>query len=161
MSNRTDLPTILAGLEPSGLQRLQARLALLHAYLRTRDAEGLSDRQALEQVAAQFNAGAAAVDDWVYGVYDSVSGRTLRRWAERLQEGGLAGLTDDYGKRSERTYRSYFDPGSPLRKVALHHLADHPDCTASEVMAELRQHADGGDLPNLRTVQRFLEKFRA
>ena len=161
MSDRTDVTTLLAGLEPSGLQRLQARLVLLHAYLRTRDAEGLSDRQALEQVAAQFNAGTAEVDDWVYDVYDSVSGRTLRRWAERLKEGGLVGLTDDYGKRSERTYRSYFDPGSPLRKVALHYLADHPDCTASQVMDELQRHVDGDDLPDLRTVQRFLEKFRA
>lgn len=160
MSDHPDPLAVLAGLEDAAFQRLAARLALLHRYARLRVAESVSVRQGVETVAGQFNAGTAPVDPWVYDVYDSVSGRTLRRWAERLEEGGLAGLTDDYGKRSERTYVSYFDPGSPLRKAAFHYFADHPDCTARELFDELSNHADPVDLPDLRTVQRFLTKLR-
>lgn len=150
----------LAGLEIAGLRRLIGRVSLLHAVMRYRAMEGVSDRQALETLAEQFNSGEAPVEPWVYEVYASVSGRTLRRWKERLDEGGLIGLSDDYGTRSERTYASYFDTGSPLRKVALHHLADHPDCTAGDLLAELRRQFADSELPDLRTVQRFLGRLR-
>ncbi len=152
---------MLAGLEDAAFERLVARLTLLHQYLRLREQTGLSTRQALEAVAEQFNNREANIDAKLYAVYESVSGRTLRRWADRLEEGGLAGLTDDYGKRSERTYASYFDPGSPLRKAALHHFADHPECTASEILAALREQMPNEELPDLRTVQRFLTKLRS
>lgn len=155
-----NLAEMFAHLEDAAFERLVARLSLLHQYYRLREQTGASTRKALETLAQQFNNGEAPVDMRVYAVYDKVSGRTMRRWAERLEEGGLIGLSDDYGKRSERTYASYFDPGSPLRKVAMHHLADHPDCTAAEMLSMLREQMPKAELPDLRTVQRFLTKMR-
>ncbi len=151
----------LNALEDTAFRRLIARLALVRAYLRHREEHHLSDTQALEETAERFAERAAEVDAWVYEVYDGVSGRTLRRWAERLAEGGLAGLADDHGPRSERTYTSYFDPGTEMRKVALYFLADHPRCTSGELLDELRRHFDESDLPDRRTVQRFLKKMAA
>lgn len=149
----------LSALEKAAFRRLAARLALVRAYLRHKEEYHLSDARAQEEVAERFAARAAEVDEWVYEVYDNVSGRTLRRWAERLDEGGLAGLADDHGPRSQRTYASYFDPGTEMRKRALYFLADHPRCTSAELLGELRNHFDEADLPDRRTVQRFLKKM--
>ncbi|MCS4196179.1 helix-turn-helix domain-containing protein [Salinibacter ruber] len=154
----TDPLRRLGRLEEGGFRRLAARLALLRAYARRRDTEGLSDAQAQAAIAEAFDQRTAAVDAWVYDVYESVTARTLRRWAQQFREEGLQGLIDKHGRRSERSYDSYFGAGSELRKVALHYLADHPDCTSTELLDELAQHVDDA-LPTRRTVQRFLRKM--
>ena len=161
MSRENDLLETLAGLEPAAFRRLLARLALLQAYARYRNVLGLSDLRAQEDVAEQYANREVEVDDWVYEAYSSVTGRTLRRWEERVKQSGLAGLTDAYGKRSERDYGSYFGPASEMRKVALYFLADHPDCTSTQVLEELQRRFGEDEAPDLRTVQRFLQKFRA
>jgi transposase len=150
---------VLGRLEDGGFRRLAARLALLRAYAHRRETEGLSDAQAQEDVAAAFDRRTAAVDDWVYEVYDSVTARTLRRWAQQFRNDGLQGLIDKHGRRSERSYESYFGAGSELRKIALYHIADHPDCTSTELLEELAEHVDEDELPTRRTVQRFLRKM--
>ena len=155
----TDPLRRLGRLEEGGFRRLAARLALLRAYARRRDTEGLSDAQAQAAIAEAFDQRTAAVDAWVYDVYESVTARTLRRWAQQFREEGLQGLIDKHGRRSERSYDSYFGAGSELRKVALHYLADHPDCTSTELLDELAQHVDDDALPTRRTVQRFLRKM--
>ncbi|ABC46180.1 transposase [Salinibacter ruber] len=155
----TDPLRRLGRLEEGGFRRLAARLALLRAYARRRDTEGLSDAQAQAAIAEAFDQRTAAVDAWVYDVYESVTARTLRRWAQQFREEGLQGLIDKHGRRSERSYESYFGAGSELRKVALHYLADHPDCTSTELLDELAQHVDDDALPTRRTVQRFLRKM--
>ncbi|WP_263818667.1 helix-turn-helix domain-containing protein [Salinibacter sp.] len=155
----TDPLRRLGRLEEGGFRRLAARLALLRAYARRRDTEGLSDAQAQAAIAEAFDQRTAAVDDWVYDVYDSVTARTLRRWAQQFREEGLEGLIDKHGRRSKRSYESYFGAGSELRKIALHYLADHPDCTSTELLDELAQHVDDDALPTRRTVQRFLKKM--
>ncbi len=155
----TDPLRRLGRLEEGGFRRLAARLALLRAYARHRDTEGLSDAQAQAAIAEAFDERTAAVDEWVYDVYESVTARTLRRWAQQFREEGLQGLIDKHGRRSERSYESYFGAGSELRKVALHYLADHPDCTSTELLDELAQHVDDDALPTRRTVQRFLRKM--
>lgn len=149
----------LARLEEGGFRRLAARLALLRAFARHRETEGRSDAQAQEEIAEAFSQRTAAVDDWVYDVYDSVTARTLRRWANQFREDGLQGLLDRHGRRSERSYESYFGAGSALRTIALHYLADHPDCTSTDLLEELARHVDEDDLPTRRTVQRFLRKM--
>lgn len=160
MSDPDGVLNLLTELEDSGFRRLMARLAILRAYVRYRDANHLSDARAQEEVAEAFSAREADLDDWVYGVYDSVTGRTLRRWENQLKEGGIAELTDSHGRRSRRSYDSYFGDGSEMRKVALHFYADHPDCTSTELLDELRHHFAENELPNLRTVQRFLGRMR-
>ena len=161
MSSKNDLLETLAQLESSAFRRLLARLALLHAYTRYRNLNGLSDLRAQEDIADRYGDREVEVDGWVYDAYSSVTGRTLRRWEERVRQGGLVGLTDAYGKRSERDYSSYFGPASEMRKVALYFLADHPDCTSTQILMELQQRFGEEDAPDLRTVQRFLQKFRA
>ncbi|WP_263784325.1 helix-turn-helix domain-containing protein [Salinibacter grassmerensis] len=155
----TDPLRRLGRLEEGGFRRLAARLALLRAYARRRDTEGLSDAQAQTAIAEAFDQRTAAVDDWVYDVYESVTARTLRRWAHQFREDGLQGLIDEHGRRSGRSYESYFGAGSELRKIALHYLADHPDCTSTELLDELAQHVNDEALPTRRTVQRFLRKM--
>jgi hypothetical protein len=149
----------LARLEAGGFRRLAARLALLRAYARRREEESLSDAQAQEDIADAYEQRSAPVDDWVYDVYDSVTARTLRRWAQQFRDDGLQGLIDKHGRRSERSYESYFGTGSELRKIALYYIADHPDCTSTELLEELAEHVDADDLPTRRTVQRFLRKM--
>ena len=161
MSRENDLLETLAGLELAAFRRLLARLALLQAYARYRSTFGLSDLRAQEDVAERYAGREVEVDDWVYETYGSVTGRTLRRWEERVKQSGLVGLTDAYGKRSERDYNSYFDPTSKMRKVALYFLADHPDCTSTQILEELQNRFGEDEAPDLRTVQRFLQKFRS
>lgn len=155
----TDPVLMLAELGDASFRRTLARLAILRAYARHREAHRLSDAAAQDEVAEQFTAGRLQVDELAYAVYDSVSGRTLRRWEHSLQEGGLAALADDHGRRSARSYASYFGPGSEMRKVALYHLADHPDCTSTDLMNALRERFEENDLPDRRTVQRFLARM--
>jgi hypothetical protein len=150
---------LLAQLEDGGFRRLAARLAILRAYVRHREAERLSDAQAQDDVAEAYGRRDADVPNWAYDAYDSVTARTLRRWANQFREKGLPGLVDRHGRRSERSYESYFGPGSELRKIALYYIADHPDCTSTELRDELARHVDADDLPTRRTVQRFLRKM--
>ena len=152
------LSQVLAELEDSAFHRLQARLALLRAYVRHRAQHHLSDARAQEEIAEQFSQRALEVAPWVYDVYDSLSGRTLRRWEKQFEDGGLGKLIDRQGSRSRRSYTGYFDRGTELRKAAFHYLADHPDCTASDLMAELARHFPEEELPDLRTTQRFLAR---
>ncbi len=159
MSSDRDPLSALGELEDGGFRRLTARLALLRAYARHRDDEGLSDAQAQDDIAEAYEEGAADVPGWTYDVYDSVTARTLRRWAGQFREEGLSGLIDRHGRRSQRSYDSYFGAGSELRKIALYYIADHPDCTSTELREELARHVDEDDLPTLRTVQRFLSKM--
>lgn len=161
MPHTDDTLALIAELEDGGFRRLIARLAILRAYVQHREAHHLSDARAQEEIADAFSAREATLDDWVYDVYDSVTGRTLRRWENLLIDEGLAGLVDSHGRRSRRSYDSYFGTGSELRKIAFHYLADHPDCTGTELHDELARHVDDGDLPDLRTVQRFLSKMRS
>ena len=156
-----NLSQALAELEASAFHRLQARLAVLRAYLRYRTQHHLSDARAQEAIAEQFSRRTLSVAPWVYDVYDSLSGRTLRRWEKQLEDGGLAKLIDRQGSRSRRSYTGYFDPGTEMRKTAFHYLADHPDCSASELMEELARHFSEGELPDLRTAQRFLARMKA
>ena len=160
MSRNNNLLETLADLEPAAFRRLLARLALLHAYTRYRNLNSLSDLRAQEDVADQYGDRGVEVDGWVYDAYRSITGRTLRRWEERVKQGGIVGLTDAYGKRSERDYSSYFGPSSEMRKVALYFLADNPDCTSTQVLTELQKQFGEEEAPDLRTVQRFLQKFR-
>ncbi len=159
MSSDRDPLTALGRLEDGGFRRLAARLALLRAYVRYREREGCSDAQAQDDVADAYKDGTADVPDWTYDVYDSVTARTLRRWTNQFREEGLSGLIDRHGRRSQRSYDSYFGAGSELRKIALYYIADHPDCTSTELREELARHVDKDDLPTLRTVQRFLSKM--
>jgi hypothetical protein len=159
MSSDRDPLNALGQLETGGFRRLMARLALLRAYARHRDEEGLSDAQAQDDIADAYENGTADVPGWTYDVYDSVTARTLRRWAQQLRDDGFSGLIDRHGRRSQRSYDSYFGPGSELRKIALYYIADHPDCTSTELRDELAQHVDEDELPTLRTVQRFLSKM--
>lgn len=159
MSSDPDPLAALGQVDDGSFRRLTARLALLRAYARHRDEEGLSDAQAQDEIAEAYENGAADVPDWTYDVYDSVTARTLRRWASQFRDDGLPGLIDRHGRRSERSYDSYFGAGSELRKIALYYIADHPDCTSTELRDELAQHVDEDDLPTLRTVQRFLSKM--
>ena len=160
MPHNDDTLELITRLEDGGFRRLLARLAILRAYVQHREANHLSDARAQEEIAEAFSARNADIDDWVYDVYDSITGRTLRRWENLVSEDGLVGLTDSHGRRSRRSYDSYFGSGSELRKVALHYYADHPDCTGTELHDELAQHVDREDLPDVRTVQRFLSKMR-
>ena len=157
-SSRSPL-SALGQLEDGAFRRLAARLALLRAYARHRDEESLSDAQAQDDIAAAYDQRAAGVPGWVYDVYDSVTARTLRRWANQFRDDGLPGLIDRHGRRSERSYDSYFGAGSELRKIALYYIADHPDCTSTELREELARHVDEEELPTRRTVQRFLSKM--
>ncbi len=161
MAQRDDTLELIAELEDGGFRRLIARLAILRAYVQHREANHLSDARAQEDIADAFSARETDLDDWVYAVYDSVTGRTLRRWESEVAEHGLSGLVDSHGRRSRRSYESYFGAGSELRKIAFHYLADHPDCTGTELHDELAAQVDGDDLPDLRTVQRFLSKMRS
>jgi len=161
MVQQDDTLELIAELEDGGFRRLIARLAILRAYVQHREANHLSDARAQEEIADAFSAQETDLDEWVYAVYDSVTGRTLRRWENELLENGLPGLTDRHGRRSRRSYDSYFSAGSELRKVAFHYLADHPDCTGTELHDELAAQVDGEDVPDLRTVQRFLSKMRS
>lgn len=155
MSSSSSPLSALGQLEDGGFRRL----ALLRAYARHREEESLSDAQAQDDIADAYDRRAAGVDDWVYDVYESVTARTLRRWAQQFRNEGLQGLINRHGRRSERSYESYFGAGSELRTVALHYLADHPDCTSTELLEELSQHVDEQELPTRRTVQRFLRKM--
>lgn len=161
MSDKETTLKALADLEPTAFQRLLARLSILRAYVRHRETHRLSDAQAQEDITERLSKREAEVEPWVHETYDGVSGRTLRRWEERFLEGGLVGLADDHGRRSERSYASYFDPGTEMRKIALYFLADHPECTSTDLLDELHQHFAEEELPDRRTVQRFLAKMGA
>src|SRR5690606_1222238 len=108
-----------------------------------------------------YNAGEVEVARPVRDEVESVSARTLARWQKQLREEGPAALAGHYGARSGRDYQTVIDADPELQNFVVGMIYGHPHCSAKQVMRGLRTRFAKDRIPSYRTVQRYIEQWRA
>lgn len=158
-----------AALDPTSdrARRAKAREWLILAAGELRRVQALTQQAALAELCERINLGDLAVPDHVapylprrHGVR-SLSAATLYTWQRKYEEGGLYALCDGYGNRAGQ---NSIDTTPELRRVVLGQMLATPQASAKDLYAILRARAAeltaaGAEIPALRTVQRYRERW--
>jgi putative transposase len=148
----------LAGLTGAARARADARmdaLVALETYARTAN---LSISAALDPFCGAYARGEIAMPEQTRVVLGAtISAPTLRRWRDTLRQDGAAALAGDYGNRSGC---GVLDSDAELHALATAMLIEHPHASARAVMRALSARNRDRALPTLRTLQRFISRWR-
>jgi hypothetical protein len=145
-----------AALEPGRSKDLaDARLAILDAFRAWRGATAHGARSA-RAFAATYNARSIQVDEWVRALVPRLSRPTLVRWRGRLRRQGPTQLREL--RRGQVVGKIAAAP--ELGDAILGLLGTKPDWSVALIYAALEAQANGAALPHLRTVQRWVRRWK-
>lgn len=142
-------------------QRMDARidlLARLEAYAKSRK---IGTHRAMLELCDAYNAGTLQVPPTVRAAIGAdVSFRTLRRWQKTLKTKGAASLAGAYNKRTDG---GCVETNPALRDFAIGLIAEKPHISPKMLHHALdaRFGAAGVAVPHLRSVQRFMSRWKA
>lgn len=164
-----------AAVEQRQREQGQAAAAALTGNRRARMEAKLDLLQRLATFAAERQTGLCAAMDEFCAVYNSgalqvpqanrehigasLHPNTLRRWRKMVKTQGPAALAGSYGNRAGT---SKLDTHADIRGFVIGLIADKPHISAKLVLAavDARFGATVDDLPDLRSVQRWLNKWK-
>lgn len=148
----------LAGLTGRPRQRAEARVDVVVAFENFAREVGLSMSAALPRFVAAY-AGAEielpAASRAVLGT--AISTVSVRRWRATLQTSGPAALAGDYGNRAGC---SAVDADEAFHALVTAMLVEHPHASARAVCRALQARFRERAVPKLRTLQRFIDRWR-
>jgi putative transposase len=140
-------------------RKAEARAALVELARRYVQVSGLPKKRGHELFAHEYSAGRIEVPEWLRAALPSVSANSLHNWGSSLQSEGLARLAGKQGQH--RKGQGIIDTTPELRELILGMLVDHPHVSAKLVMRAIRARFDVGLHPSYRTLQRWLEHWKA
>ncbi|WP_158635706.1 DDE-type integrase/transposase/recombinase [Vulcaniibacterium tengchongense] len=152
---------VAAGMTGTRRARMEAKLELLQRLAAFAEARGTGITRAMEDFCVAYNRGELAVPLQVrQHTGADLHPATLRRWKRDLKTKGPAALAGNYGNRAGT---GKLDTNPELRDFVVGLLADKPHASAKHVCDALdaRFGAAGVDLPDERTVQRWLKKWKS
>jgi putative transposase len=144
--------------EPRKL-KAEARAALVELARRYVQVSGLPKKRGHELFAHEYAAGRIEVPQWVRDALPSVSANSLHNWGSALQSEGLARLAGKQGQH--RKGQGIIDTTPEVRELILGMLVDHPHASAKHVIRAIRARFDAALHPSYRTLQRWLEHWKA
>lgn len=147
-----------AGLDSRPQRRAEARAALVQACRQYIREGGLPVERGLFLFVEAYNAGELPVEDWITAAVPRTSRGSLRNWAKQLEGGGLARLAGNYGNRRGS---GKIDADPAMRDLVEGMLQAYPHASSAHVMDALRARFPDAELPTLRSVQRYLQGWRA
>lgn len=147
----------LTGLQDETLARMEAQAAVVRAYHAYRATCGLGVEKALTQFCALYSDEVIQVAPWVREQIGRVSKNSVRTWDRTLAEHGLAGLAPRYGNRAGT---GILDTDQEMQTFVLGMLADAPHVASALVYKGLKARFKDRELPSLRSVQRFIERWK-
>jgi transposase InsO family protein len=145
-----------AALEPGRSKNLAAaRLAILDAFRAWRGSTAHGARSA-RAFSAAYNARSIQVDEWVRALVPRLSRPTLVRWRGRLRRHGPAQLRELRRGQVVGKIASAPDLGDAILGL----LGTKSDWSVALIYAALEAQANGAALPHLRTVQRWVRRWK-
>jgi len=153
---------VAAGLRPlseTAERRAAARLAIVQAWRAFAAAAFLAPSAAADPFSRAYNQGGIPVEDWVRAAVDHVCARSLLSWARASARDGFAALAGRHGEHRKGT--GTLDADAEMRALAIGLLAASPHVDAAQVHRALEARFAGRELPSLRSVQRFVARYRA
>jgi transposase InsO family protein len=144
-------------LRPDQQAEAEAKAALVDAcdqYIRRL---GLPVKRGTEIFAAEYSAGRVPVAETVAARLPKVSRGSIENWRRELAGHGLAGLASKYGQHRKGTGK--IDGNPEMAQFLRAMLTDYPHAGAGLVMKGLRARF-GDDIPDLRSVQRWLKGWK-
>lgn len=145
-------------LTPAQQQEAEAKAALIdacRAYIRRL---GLPAKRGRDIFAREYSAGRIPVEASLREQIPTCCRGSIENWERELDRHGLAGLAAKYGQHRKGTGK--IDSTPALKQFLLGMLVDHPHAGAGLVMKGLRARFDADDIPDLRTVQRWLKTWK-
>lgn len=97
-------------------------------------------------------------DSSIRGYIRSVSSRTLFEWLKNYELNGLSGLSDNYGNRKGQTK---VDAQKEVKEFILGVIYHRPTIKCDIIMRGLRERFDRDILPSYRTVQNWVQNWKA
>lgn len=140
--------------------RMDAKLELLQRLSTFAQVRGLGKCKAAEEFCAAYNSGELTVPVAVRQFTGAdLHPATLRRWKRDLKKKGPAALAGSYGHRAGT---GKLDTNPAVRDFVVGLLADKPHVSSKLVFAAMKARFAETDmeLPELRTVQRWLKTFK-
>jgi transposase InsO family protein len=128
---------------------------LFHAYLKICT---MPRYRALALFERQYNESVLDVPPEVRAVRPRVSSRSIENWEAQLLRGGLARLAGRQGKHRKGT--GTIDANAELRDFILGMLVKFPHLGAKQIMRGVEARFVAGKRPNMRTLQRWLERWK-
>ncbi|ACI98508.1 Mu transposase C-terminal domain-containing protein [Rhodospirillum centenum] len=139
------------------LAEMEAKAAVVRAFHAYRDTCGLGQEKARLEFCALYSERVIPVAPWVRDQVPQVSKNALRKWEKAMAEHGLAGLAPRYGNRAGT---GILDTDQEMQTFVLGLLADAPHVSSALVYKGLKARFSDRELPSLRSVQRFMERWK-
>jgi putative transposase len=148
-----------AGISGRARERMDARISVLTALDQFAAQRGVGICKALDEFASAYASGELYLPIDVRNVIGfDVSPATLRRWQRTLRTQGAAGLAGEYGKRAGT---GAIETDEELREFVLGMLVERPHLNSKLIYRAIcARFKTRSDLPILRTVQRFLSRWK-
>lgn len=145
-----------------------ARIAILEAANRHREATGLPQNEADEAFATAYNAGQVAVDLAVKCTIKSISRRSLYRWRDAVRSGDAAAIAARQGRRAGASTLDIANDGQVAAIIGAM-LVNNPLFTAEHVRRYIDAKFSAGldvdgelvPVPSIAAFRRHIAEFRA
>jgi transposase InsO family protein len=147
-----------AGLSERARRYVDARAEIVSARRLFRRAAGRRTGASQAAFVGLYNRGSIRLEAWVKETVPRLSLASLKRWIDRGRLGS-AGLADRRGIARKGT--GTIDTSVELRGFIWAMLGQHPDCSGAQVHQGMQARFPEDQVPNLRTVQRFIQRWRA
>ncbi|BAE49250.1 Mu transposase C-terminal domain-containing protein [Paramagnetospirillum magneticum] len=164
MDARSKLAARTAGLaefmrlSPAQQREAEAKAAVIDACAAFVRRLGLPAKRGTEIFATEYSAGRIPVEDWVRDEVSNCCRGSIENWRRELDRHGLSGLAAKYGQH--RKGAGKIDSNPAMKQFLLGMLVDHPHAGAGLVMKGLRARFDADEIPDLRSVQRWLKTWK-
>lgn len=106
-----------------------------------------------------YNSGEIEVPAWIRDELSSCSPGSLDNWRNAIKAEGLTGVSGKYGLH--RLGSGVIDSNAPMNAFIRGMLVEYPHATPGAVMDGLKVRFEPEELPNIRTLQRWIIKWQA
>lgn len=148
-----------AAIPAKGQQRAAARALLVSMAREFGAASGQTRTVAYEVFAHEYNRDAIPTPTWVREQLPRVCRASLRNWEQSLTVKGMAALAGRQGQH--RKGSGIIDATPGMAECVTAHIYKFREITAEEVLDALEVAFPGQALPALRSLQRWMKKYRA
>lgn len=140
-------------------ERAAARALLVSMAREFGAASGTARTSAHEVFCHQYNQGVISVPDWARRLVPSVCRASLCNWEDAILKKGVASLAGRHGQH--RKGKGVIDATPGMADYIVSEIIEFYEVSAASVMEALEARFEGQRLPDLRTLQRWMARYRA
>lgn len=139
-------------------ERAAARAFVVNMARGFQQASGNPRTTAYEVFCHEYNRCAIEAPEWVRALLPSVCRKSVTNWEDAFDKKGLLGISGRQGQH--RKGSGIIDSTPGMADVAIAHIIDFYEITAKDVLAALKVTHKGQQLPNERSLQRWMKQYR-